>query len=140
MLTANELSHFNPEPLVLIVEDDLTTEPLWSYMIGQTEPSSRLLWATSETAAEKILQRQSQRGHPVSLVVADIFLQGTGNGLDLWRRHAMGQTPFVMMSVMNADRVGKLIGPDEFPPIFIKKPLNPIQCMEVLRHFLRNFP
>jgi CheY-like chemotaxis protein len=135
--TQQKTMNLPQNPLVLIVEDDLTLEPVWNFLLSQAHPGATLLWATSERSAHRILQRCEVDGHPVSLVIADIFLDGTRTGLDLWREHATPAMPVLVMSGLASHRLPRLLERGEtHPPFYLQKPLNPVRCLEVLKFYL----
>lgn len=59
---------------VLIVEDDVSMEPLWSYIIDEVDPHAEMRWVTTEEAAEKMIRQRLEMGQPYDLIVSDIFL------------------------------------------------------------------
>lgn len=117
------------EPIrVLIVEDDVTMEPLWQHIIETATPGALIDWVTSVEAAP--VDRR------YDLVIADIFLAGEQTGLDLWER--IGETtPFILMSVITAQRL-KTLALNRPLPSYIQKPLDPSQCIETVRAVLRS--
>lgn len=117
-------------PRVLIVEDDVTMEPLWRYVIETARPGASVEWMTSGEAAAKRLKTGD-----FDLVISDIFLGGDLTGLDLWE---IAETDrFVLMSVLTPARLNKLT--IELPrplPSYLQKPLDPSECIETVRALL----
>lgn len=125
-----------PKPRVLIVEDDVTMEPLWTYIIDQVAPGAYLKWVTSEEAAEHAIRYQLLRHRPYDLVISDVFLSSSRTGIDLWRQFSEGYTRFLFMSVISPSKFAKLIGPNEPTPTYLQKPLNPEECTAAVKALL----
>lgn len=125
-----------PKPRVLIVEDDVTMEPLWTYIIDQVAPGAYLKWVTSEEAAEHAIRYQLLRHRPYDLVISDVFLSSSRTGIDLWRQFNESDTAFLFMSVISPNKFAKLIGPNEPTPTYLQKPLNPDECSAAVKALL----
>lgn len=115
---------------ILIVEDDVTMEPLWRYVIETAHPGALVEWMTSGEAAAKRMATAS-----FDLVISDIFLNGDMTGLDLWERADSDR--FLLMSVITPTRLETLALNLKRPlPSYIQKPLDPTQCIETVRALL----
>lgn len=123
---------------VLIVEDDVSMEPLWSYIIDEVDPHAEMRWVTTEEAAEKMIRQRLEMGQPYDLIVSDIFLSGRRTGIDLWRRYGEGATAFILMSVIGPEKLMRMTGLHEPLPPYIQKPLNPSECIDRVRNLLKN--
>ncbi len=123
-------------PRILIVEDDVTMEPLWSYVIEAAAPGSSVKWVTSEEAAERLIERRIHASEKFDLIIADVFLTGSRTGIDLWKRYAEETSLFLLMSVMSPQKFAKLLGDGEPTPFYVQKPLDPRVCIEVLGSML----
>lgn len=123
-------------PSVLIVEDDVTLEPLWSYVIEEAVPGAIVTWVLTEEAAEKQIQRRRVRDDDFDLIISDIFLQGSRNGLDLWKKYGQGnslqRSKFLLMSVLSPSKLEAMFGSQEDLPLYVQKPLNPKSCIDVI--------
>ncbi len=112
---------------VLIVEDDVTMEPLWRYVIETALPGAEFEWVTSGEAAARRM-----RAGDLDLVISDIFLGGDLTGLDLWEISKIDR--FVLMSVLTPARLSKLALELPRPlPFYIQKPIDPTECIETVR-------
>ena len=121
---------------VLIVEDDVTMEPLWKYVIEAAAPGASIKWVTTEEAAEKLIASRLHMSEEFDLIIADIFLSGNKTGIDLWKRYGKGNTQFLLMSAVSPTKFAKLLGVGEPSPLYVQKPLNPIACIETISAML----
>ncbi len=70
---------------ILIVEDDLSLRPLWESFFGTHYPKAWIDWAVScEQAMVMILEKNKLR-KKYHLIISDIFLAGSGTGIDLMK-------------------------------------------------------
>jgi response regulator of citrate/malate metabolism len=125
---------------VLIVEDDLSYEPIWRKVFEEVNPEIEYSWCTSAGEAQKVLEKTLAEGEFWDLVIVDIFLSGSRTGLDLWQR--CGE-PVENMIIVSSVEYGKLldyIGDSERPPIYLKKPLNLKECVSVVSEVLDGIP
>ena len=104
---------------VLIVEDDLSLNPILTQVFHSIDPLLNVDWVTS---AEEGLERI--RTTPYTMVVADYSLAGNGTGLDLWDycKDDIRKIPFVVVSSIALDRYFRLVGNRVSPP-FLAKPI-----------------
>ena len=114
-------------PAILIVEDDVLANEHLEYILQQA--GYEVLSATSADDALELLED----GADVRLIVTDINLPGTMNGLKL-AAVAKAQRPeinFIIVTGYNAPKG------DEIPPgsLFIPKPYDARKMMEAIRHF-----
>ena len=124
---------------VLIVEDDVTMQPLWKYVIETSAPGASIKWVTTEEAAEKIIAHRLHMAEEFDLIIADIFLSGSRTGIDLWKRYGSGNTQFLLMSAVSPTKFAKLVGDGEPTPLYVQKPLNPIACIDTISEMLSKF-
>lgn len=66
---------------ILIVEDDLSLYPLWESVFSQVSPRAHIEWAVSSESALKLIEGADD--NTFDLIVADLFLAGSGTGIDL---------------------------------------------------------
>jgi DNA-binding NtrC family response regulator len=115
---------------ILIVEDDVTMEPLWRYVIETARPGTLVEWMTSGEAAASRLQSTA-----FDLIISDIFLGGEVTGLDLWE--LADNDRFLLISVITPARLDALALNTRRPlPSYIQKPLDPTQLIETVRALL----
>lgn len=132
-----KLETLNLGTRILIVEDDVTMEALWRYIIDVAKPGAQLQWATTGEAADHLLKESERKGCDYDLVITDIFLGGSRTGLDLWESHAASTSTFMLMSVLSPQRLSLLANPRDVPlPVYLQKPLDPTQCIETIRALL----
>ena len=123
-------------PRILIVEDDVSMQPLWSYVVETASPGAQIKWVLSEEAADQAIRTLLQKSDAFDLIISDIFLAGSRTGLDLWKKHAEGPSPFLMTSMISSQKLNRLLGEDSPPPFFMPKPLNPKSCVKAVRTML----
>ncbi len=121
---------------VLIVEDDLSFEPLWRHVFQQISPVTTIDWALSEEQAERKILKRARMGLTYDLVIADIFLSGKKTGVDLWNRYGEDVGNFVFVSGLSKEKFDQLMSLDFSSPIFMQKPLSPKQCRELIQNLL----
>ena len=112
---------------ILVVEDDSSMMPLLQKAILDVRPNAELFTAISLEEAFTILIKNSDiaQKKPYSLIVADIFLEGSGTGLDLWRVLCATYPliPFLVISSLPESKVQEAVGEEEKKNlIFLKKP------------------
>ena len=114
---------------ILIVEDDVLANEHLEFILQQA--GYEVLSATSADEAAELLEDRKD----VRLIVADINLPGTTNGLKL------AAAAKALRPEMNIIIVTGYSAPnnDEIPPgsLFIPKPYNARKMMEAVRHFQR---
>lgn len=123
-------------PKILVVEDDITAEPIWEYIIERVDKRASMVWATSVSEADQIIKAAVADGKPFDLIVSDIFLTGALTGIDLWRQfHLQMPTSIVLMSSIEPMKVQKYFR-DLGEPIYLQKPLNMHETIETLYDLL----
>lgn len=121
----------------LIVEDDFTLQPFWEHVIQEVSPNALIRWATTEEGAEKLIRDRHRINDRFDVVITDILLAGEKTGVDLWKRYGSPETVFLFTSGLSVRRFNGLMGQDDSEEaILIRKPLNPIQCVESLKAVL----
>ena len=89
---------------VLIVEDDLSLRPLWENFFSAQTGKVWLDWAVScEQALVMILERNRER-KKYHLIISDIFLAGSGTGIDLIRSKPVRDSGAKTVLVSSAGR------------------------------------
>lgn len=68
---------------VLIAEDDLAQKSLWESFFGSAENQIDLHWTVSCEEALKLIHKSQTESRPFDLIITDIFLAGSGTGMDL---------------------------------------------------------
>ena len=118
---------------VLILEDDLTLEPIWEKIIEKSSPSLFYVWATNVAEAETLLKAAEEAGEPFDLIIADIFLSGSKTGLDFWHSYLEKyRNKMILTSGVKYDKMVKYLGNGALVPKFLQKPLNINECINML--------
>ncbi len=119
---------------VLVVEDDLFMKPILMRILQSLDETIKVYWAVSVDEAKEALSEGA-----FSLVIADYFLLGQDNGLDLWKhcQDKFSDIPFVMVSGLEPDVFRKLFaGKTDEIPRFLQKPFYPKQCRALVEDAL----
>lgn len=125
-----------PPPEVLVVEDDDTLYPILEFLVEEARPGCGVVWARTSAEAEAWLGAEPSRAR-FRLVIADLFIQGEKNGVDLWRKYAGADRSFLVISASAREKFDALVkGGDA--PLFLRKPLDLGQCFETLKLMLAN--
>ncbi len=124
---------------ILIVEDDITMEPIWKYVIERAVPGASIKWVTTEEAAEKIIAHRLHTSEEFDLIISDIFLSGSRTGIDLWKRYGSSNSQFLLMSAVSPTKFAKLVGDAEPSPLYVQKPINPIACIDTISEMFSKF-
>lgn len=136
-VTPKEFRSTNQQHLrVLIVEDDVTSEPIWEYIFSKLDPMPEISWATSVIEAEEILDRSIHDGVSYDIILADIFLSGSLTGIDLWEELQEGMPNLViLMSASEPAKIRKYFK-NMGNVKYLQKPLNIHETVETLREIL----
>jgi len=112
---------------ILIVEDDVLTNEYLEFILQQA--GYDVVSATSANEATALLEDR----HDIQLVVTDINLPGTMNGLKL-AAAVRARSPAINIIIVTG--YGAPRG-DEIPPgsVFVPKPYNARKMIEAVRHF-----
>lgn len=128
---------------ILVVEDDAEMKTLLEKLIFEIIPEAEICWATGlEQAFTKLIQKATiMDPKPYELIIADIFLKGSGTGLDLWRvLHATYPLiPFLVISSLSESNVVAAVGEIEKKNLlFLKKPFSVNECKHKIKNILAN--
>lgn len=116
---------------VLIVEDDLAFRPLWEKVFEMIDKDVRIDWAVRAEDAENLIRFKYTHGTPYHLVIADISLEGSGTGIDLWNRYGEEVTHFAVVSALPISSYDFYTALDFGHPPYYKKPLSVKVCLEI---------
>lgn len=125
-------------PRILVVEDDITSEPIWDHILARVDDRAVMVWATSVNEADQLIQDAMKEGKPFALIICDIFLSGSLTGIDLWQRFRdQMRTPIILMSSIDHMKLQKhLRGIGE--PVYLPKPLNMHDTIETVYEMLHH--
>lgn len=116
---------------VLIVEDDMTLQPLWERIFELIDEDIDVDWTTNAEEAEKLIRHRFNSGEAYSLVIADITLEGEETGIDLWNKYGEEASNFVIVSGTPMSRYDFQSYLDFGLPPYFRKPLNVKVCLEI---------
>lgn len=134
---------------ILVVEDDMAMKSLVTKAVQTVRPQAEVCFASSlEEAFAKILQFSDiSDKQPCELIIADIFLEGSGTGLDLWRvlRTTYPNIPFLAISSVNEkdlqSSIEKSAGATEAQGlVYLKKPFSISSCAQKIQRILNLEP
>lgn len=124
---------------ILMVEDDMTLQPIWKSLFSQIFPKHQLDWVISGSEAVNRIDQRSSAGAPYDLILADVFLAGAQTGLDIFDHIHRRNTPapeLILVSGVDRSKLMDHLREYAQPPQLISKPLNPQECERVLRQAL----
>lgn len=125
------------EARVLIVEDDTTTEAIWSRIFLRLNKRVRVKWVTSEVAASNAIKEMAKQGLKYDLIISDIFLNSSKTGVDLWREYGKSmENNFILTSVISPVKFSRMIGGSTVGPLFLTKPIKVRETKEILEEKL----
>jgi response regulator of citrate/malate metabolism len=92
---------------VLVVEDDLSLRPLWENFFRHRAESVELEWAVSCEEAVKMVRLANQQAWPFFLIITDIFLAGSGTGMELLSSDEVlnSKARTILVSVADRDEI-----------------------------------
>jgi len=119
---------------VLIVEDDLTVEPIWDVILRRAIDNVGYRWVTTEHAAEEILRaRRGAKEPEFDLVISDVFLSGPKTGIDLWERFQSSfPGRFILVSGIDRTKLDWYLPKNHERPLYLRKPLNVKEAVEII--------
>ena len=122
---------------ILIVEDDKTLEPIWTFVISKVNKKAEIDWATLELEAEDLIFDAMRDGKQYDLVIVDIFLEGTRTGLDLYERFGhLFHNRMIITSGTEYQKYAEYLNTNSQAPYCLEKPLEPNQCVEIVNKML----
>jgi DNA-binding NtrC family response regulator len=126
---------------ILVVEDDTSMTVLLGKAILEVFSDAEIQWATSlEQAVTQLIQNTDiAEKIPYDLIIADIFLEGNGTGLDLWKvlSRTYPTIPFLVISSISEEQVISAVPEEQKSSlVYMKKPFQFSQCKESIRNIL----
>jgi CheY-like chemotaxis protein len=113
---------------ILIVEDDLTVQPLLEVMIQKISPGTQVEWSTSaEDAFDRLSSVQSSDESPYSVVLSDVNLSGSKSGFDLVDECFSNEVPANFIMSSGADTLDTHLPflPKPYKFVDVKRELSP---------------
>ena len=133
-------THIMPKK-ILVVEDDTTMTVLLGKAILDEFSDTEIQWASSLEQAVTQLIQSTDIGEkaPYDLIIADIFLEGNGTGLDFMK--VLGGTyptiPFLVISSLQEEQVRSALSEEKKGSlVYLKKPFIFSQCKQSIRDIL----
>lgn len=123
-------------PKILVVEDDVSFEPLWKKVFEEVDPNIEYSWCTTANQAQDLLEKTLKNGEYWDLIIADIFLADSGTGLDLWQKCGEPVENMILVSSMDYSKVLDYVEPLTTPPVYLKKPLKLEECISTVQEFV----
>ena len=128
------------ERKVLVVEDDVELITILDRVLKTIDPNLTTDWVTSAEQAAAMLEEhvRNREFQPYDLILADIFLEGSCTGLDVWKmcQQYFPDVPVVVTSALPVDKFFAAIGRDTISPPFLAKPFLAKECKQVLEGIL----
>lgn len=125
---------------VLVIEDDVELITILDRVLKTIDPKINTDWVTSAEQAAAILEEniRTHNFQPYDLILADIFLEGSSTGLDVWKmcQQYFPDVPVVVTSALPVDKFFAAIGRDTISPPFLAKPFLAKECKQVLEGIL----
>ncbi len=132
--------HLQPRK-VLVVEDDKNMTVLLGKALLGASNDIEIQWATSlEQAFTHLIQNTDiSQKTPYDLIIADIFLEGKGTGLDLFKviSHTHPNVPFLVISSLPSEQVNEALqGQKKDNVTYLKKPFLFSECKKKIQEIL----
>lgn len=126
---------------VLVVEDDKDVTALLNKVLQNTFKDARVHWATSFEDSVRHLIENSEvaQKSPYDLIIADVFLEGHGIGLDLFKliNRTYSEIPFLIMSSLPYEQVSEALEAEKKDNIvFLAKPFQLSQCKQKIKNLM----
>jgi DNA-binding NtrC family response regulator len=124
---------------VLIIDDDPSQVPIWTYILGKLDPDFHIEWATSYEEAEAMLFDSFLEERPYAVVIADIVLEGKRTGVELWSRyHRLMDGRIFFTSGMGYGKYLRELEKTDLEeiPTFLPKPLETNTCFKAVYYAL----
>lgn len=126
---------------ILVVEDDKNMTVLLGRALLEASSDVEIQWAASlEQAFTHLIQNADiNQKIPYDLIIADIFLEGKGTGLDLFK--VMSRThpkvPFLVISSLSTGQVSEILEADKKENVmYLQKPFLFKACKEKIKGIL----
>lgn len=126
---------------ILVVEDDKDVTALLRMVLMDIVADAHVNWATSFEDSVKHLIQNSDivQSIPYDLIIADIFLEGNGIGLDLFKliNRTYSEVPFLIISSLPYEMVLESLGQEKKDYFtFLPKPFQLSQCKDKVKNLI----
>lgn len=130
----------NQHKSVYVVEDDIELSTVIDRVLKSIDQKVSLDWSTTAEEAMQKIDAAWKKGEnrPYDLIIIDMFLDGSQNGLDLWNlcRKEYPEIPIVLTS---SSQLGSFFESEKEPvdmPIFLQKPFSMNECKILFKNLL----
>lgn len=119
---------------VLVVEDDLSLWPMWEVILHRCLPSAQIEWAVSAEEARRMVREASQNQKPFAVIISDLFLAGSGTGVELLQSEdvQLSGASTVLVSMAEIEKMAEDYQGILPKTLFISKPLNVVKCERLM--------
>lgn len=124
-------------PHILIIEDDLSLVNYWHMIIKKISPNADVIWAENDLEAEIMLIGIHEQGGELDLIITDINLNSLKNGVEIWSQYfSLVRNRMILTSSIEYEEFAEMIPNGQLKPLYIKKPLNQVECTEIINRML----
>lgn len=119
---------------VLVVEDDLSQQPVWTEIFRRCSPTIRLDWAVSCEVAQKMVHDSNEKRTYFDLIVVDLFLAGSGTGMDLINSSEVqsSHASTMLVSSVETKKIRDFYGGPILATQIISKPFSIKECEKTI--------
>lgn len=125
---------------VYVVEDDIELSTVMDRVLKSIDRNMSLDWSTSAEEAIQTIRNASDEGiaRPYDLIIVDVFLDGSQNGLDLWSvcKEEYPEIPVVLTSASKREDLFLTESDQSDRPIFLQKPFSMSECKRLFKSVL----
>ena len=125
---------------VYVVEDDIELSTVMDRVLKSINRDVSLDWSTSAEEAIQNIRTAAKMGivRPYDLIIVDVFLDGSQNGLDLWNlcKQEYPEIPVVLTSASRLESLFSDENGDMDIPIFLQKPFSMSECKQLFKSLL----
>lgn len=108
----------------------MSLSPLWMAILRRCDPMAEVKWAVSCEIGQNMIREANSKGHSFDVVITDLFLAGSGTGIDLLSSQDVQQTGAVTMLVTVAEQANVRDYFKKLPPetVIVTKPIHLMKC------------
>lgn len=121
---------------ILLIDDDISLEPVWRAIINKLKCPCELDWVASSAAAERLLFNKKKSNEHYDVILCDIFLSGSKTGLDFVNSFANEPTEYIFTSGVCPHKLTKMLSQQSRKYRILQKPLDLEACQKVLNEVL----
>lgn len=123
---------------ILVVEDDLSLEPIWFHILNKLCSPVQYDWAYSYAEADRYIKKADKKKSYYDLILSDVFIYGAKSGIDLWNEQQDKLHPnIILMSSIEPDKIKNYLKTKKVPD-YIQKPIDIEATVHLLnQHIVR---